>query len=66
MFIDVDGTEELIIRGAKKALSNKKLTSILIEVNDLMKNSTKKVEECLTNFSFKKSEIRIHKNFNQI
>ena len=32
--IDVDGIEDLILAGAKKMLSNKKVKSILIEIND--------------------------------
>lgn len=66
MKIDVDGTEQLILQGAKKVLLNKKLTSILIEVNHLIKDLTTTVEKTLTNFGFKKSETRTTKNFNQI
>ena len=32
--IDVDGTEEYILKGAKKTLLDKKLKSILVEINN--------------------------------
>ena len=62
--MDVDGTEELIIEGAKKTLSNPKVKSLLIEVNDILENSTNKIEKNLTILGFKKIDIK--NNANQI
>ena len=61
--IDVDGSEEDILKGSKKALAHNDCKSILIEVNDLISSSeTEKILlECGFKCSFKNS-----KNKNQI
>ena len=41
--IDVDGIEDLILAGAKNLLLNKKIKSILIEINDKFKVQKKKI-----------------------
>jgi FkbM family methyltransferase len=64
--MDVDGTEELIIEGAKKTLSNHKVKSLLIEVNNILDNSTNKIEKNLKELGFIKSDFKNPKNANQI
>lgn len=64
--MDVDGTEELIIEGAKKTLSNHKVKSLLIEVNDILDNSTNKIEKNLKELGFIKSDFKNPNNANQI
>ncbi len=51
--IDVDGIEHLILFGAKNLLSNKKLKSVLIEINDEFKIQKKKIIEILKKNNFK-------------
>jgi FkbM family methyltransferase len=64
--MDVDGTEELIIEGAKNTLSNHKVKSLLIEVNNILNNSTDNVEKTLKELGFIKSNFKNPKNKNQI
>ena len=51
--IDVDGIEHLILFGAKNLLSNKKLKSVLIEINDEFKIQKKKIIEIMKKNNFK-------------
>ena len=56
--IDVDGIEHLILSGADKHLNNKKIKSILIELNEDFKDQFKSSLEILNNngFSLEKKE----------
>ena len=49
--IDVDGIENLILKGATNALEN--VLSLLVEVNDNDKKQAKDIEEYLTKAGFK-------------
>ena len=51
--IDVDGIEHLILEGANKYLSDKKIKSILVEVNEEFEEQLSKVNEILLNNDFK-------------
>lgn len=51
--IDVDGIEHLILEGADNFLSNKKIKSILVEVNENFKYQFDKVNEILLKNNFK-------------
>lgn len=51
--IDVDGIEDLILIGAKNVLSNKKLKSVLIEINDKFKTQKKTIIKIMRNNKFK-------------
>ena len=56
--IDVDGIEHLILSGADKYLNNKKIKSILVELNEDFKDQFKSSLEILNNngFSLEKKE----------
>ena len=51
--IDVDGIEELILIGSKNVLSNKKIKSILIEINDKFKSQKIKILRIMKKNNFK-------------
>lgn len=51
--IDVDGIEHLILEGANKYLSDKKIKSILVEVNEEFEEQLSKVIKILLNNDFK-------------
>jgi FkbM family methyltransferase len=51
--IDVDGIEDLILIGAKKMLSNNKVKSILIEINDKFKIQKKNILKIMKENNFK-------------
>ena len=51
--IDVDGIEELILIGSKNLLSNKKIKSILIEINDKFKSQKIKILRIMKKNNFK-------------
>jgi FkbM family methyltransferase len=51
--IDVDGIEHLILSGGKKLLQNKKIFSIIIEINDNFKKQHKSIFKILTKCNFK-------------
>ena len=59
--IDVDGIEHLILEGANKYLSNKKIKSISIEINE---NFTEQYEKVL-NVMKKNDFIFLHKKHNE-
>ena len=51
--IDVDGIEHLILEGANKYLSNKKIKSLSIEINENFKEQYEKVLEIMDQNGFK-------------
>ena len=51
--IDVDGIEHLILLGGKKTLKNKKIKSVLIEVNEKFLEQKNKVHRLMSSFGFK-------------
>ena len=51
--IDVDGIEHLILEGASKTLKNKKIKSILIELNHDFEHQYLKSKEILESNGFK-------------
>lgn len=51
--IDVDGIEELILIGAKNILSDKRIKSVLIEINDKFKTQKKKILMLMKKNNFK-------------
>jgi len=51
--IDVDGNEFLVLQGAKKTLANKKCKSVLVEINEDLKNRTLEIAQVLKNAKFK-------------
>ena len=51
--IDVDGIEDLILIGAKNMLSNKKIKSVLIEINDKFSIQKKKIFKVMKKNNFK-------------
>lgn len=50
--IDVDGIEHLILQGGKKTLKNKKIKSVLVEVNEKFKEQKIKVNQLMNLFGF--------------
>tara|TARA_B110000977_G_scaffold53274_1_gene72375 strand:- start:772 stop:1596 length:825 start_codon:yes stop_codon:yes gene_type:complete len=50
--IDVDGTEHLILKGSEKFLKNKKIKSILIEINENFKEQFQTVLEIMKKNNF--------------
>ena len=54
--IDVDGIEHLILDGARDLLSNNKLKSVLVEINENFIDQTQKVNEIMKNTGFKLRE----------
>ena len=54
--IDVDGIEHLILDGARDLLSNNKLKSVLVEINENFIDQTQKVNEIMKNAGFKLRE----------
>ena len=58
--IDVDGIEHLILEGANKYLTNKKIKSIIVEINENFKEQHEKILDIM-----KKNEFKIsHKEQN--
>tara|TARA_B100001175_G_scaffold246068_1_gene212708 strand:+ start:247 stop:1116 length:870 start_codon:yes stop_codon:yes gene_type:complete len=51
--IDVDGIEHLILEGGKETLKNKKIKSILIEVNENFEDQKKQVDKIMSEYGFK-------------
>ena len=51
--IDVDGIEHLILHGGNKFFKNKKIKSVLIEVNENFKNQFKNISKFMKNNNFK-------------
>jgi len=51
--IDVDGIEHLILSGFDKYLSNKKIESVLIEVNENLSFQFKEIVSLMKFFKFK-------------
>ena len=51
--IDVDGIEHLILSGGRKLLQNKKIFSIIIEINDKFKKQHKSIFKILKKCNFK-------------
>ncbi len=51
--IDVDGIEELILIGAKNVLSDKRIKSVLIEINDKFETQKKKILKLMKKNNFK-------------
>ena len=51
--IDVDGLEYLILEGGNKFLSNKKIKSLSIEINDNFKEQHDKILKIMNEFEFK-------------
>ena len=51
--IDVDGIEHLILRGGLKSLSDKRLKSILIEINKDFKDQYNEILKIMENSNFK-------------
>ena len=51
--IDVDGNEHLILKGADKTLSNKKINEIYIEINENYKEQKKSILNILKRKNFK-------------
>lgn len=66
--IDVDGTEHLILHGARKLLKNKKVKSILVEVNEDFKEQSNNVARILKLSEFKLLEKHhcVNNFYNQI
>lgn len=66
--IDVDGTEHLILYGARKLLKNKKVKSILVEVNEDFKEQSDNVARILKLSGFKLLEKHhcVNNFYNQI
>ena len=51
--IDVDGIEHLILEGGRETLKNKKIKSILIEVNENFEDQKKQVNNIMNEYGFK-------------
>ena len=51
--IDVDGIEHLILQGGKNTLKNKKIKSVLVEVNEKFNEQKIKVNQLMNSFGFK-------------
>tara|TARA_B100000686_G_C16739197_1_gene945537 strand:- start:514 stop:1323 length:810 start_codon:yes stop_codon:yes gene_type:complete len=75
--IDVDGIEHLILEGGNKFLSNEKIKSLSVEINENFSEHHKKVLELMKEYSFKilhkkhneenvSSESKFSKTFNYI
>ena len=60
--IDVDGIEHLILKGGKKTLKNKKIKSILVEVNEKFKEQRKRINNIMVTSGFKLTKKLIEKN----
>ena len=60
--IDVDGIEHLILEGGKKTLKNKKIKSILIEINENFYEQKYKVNKIMKLSGFKLSKKMTDKN----
>ena len=60
--IDVDGIEHLILEGGKKTLKNKKIKSILVEVNEKFKEQRKRVNSIMITSGFKLTKKLLEKN----
>ena len=60
--LDVDGLEYLILLGGKKYLSNKKIRSIIVEVDENYKHELKKIKKIMieNNFNFKEKHNLPH------
>ena len=77
--IDVDGVEDLILKGAEKTLNNNICNSVLIEVNEEFENQFENIQKIMTDNNFnltstgKKTEVQelkfsqeFGKTYNQI
>mgnify|MGYP001257642558 FL=1 len=64
--IDVDGIEHLILMGAEKYLNNKKIKSILIEVNENFERQFTKIKNIMENSNFKLVKKERNEDFYQI
>ena len=70
--IDVDGIEHVILKGGVKTLKNKKIKSILIEVNDNFLDQKTKVNDLMLDAGFKlkkkylEKEIPVSKEYSNI
>ena len=51
--IDVDGIEHLILQGGKKTLLEKKIKSVLIEINENFYEQKNQVENLMLNSGYK-------------
>ena len=60
--IDVDGIEHLILEGGDKFLSNKKVKSLSIEINENFKEQYKKVLNLVSKYKFKILHKKHNKN----
>ncbi len=60
--IDVDGIEHLILKGGENTLKNKKIKSILIEVNDNFLEQKNKVDNLMLNLGFTLKKKHLEKN----
>lgn len=63
--IDVDGIEHIILRGASEFLSDKRLKSVLVELNEDYKDQFNEVKKLMENSNFKfrlKKEIKFEIN----
>ena len=60
--IDVDGIEHLILQGGKKTLKNKKIKSMLIEVNENFLEQKRKVNKLMSSYGFKLKKKLTYKN----
>jgi len=64
--IDVDGIEHLILMGAEKYLNNKKIKSILIEVNENFEKQFTKIKDIMEKSNFKLVKKERNEDFYQI
>jgi FkbM family methyltransferase len=59
--IDVDGTEDLILRGATYVLEDPKLKSVLVEVNEKLTTQCSNISKLMQNSGFKVSKCSIER-----
>ena len=61
--IDVDGIENLIVKGASTLLSHKNLNDISIEINEKNQNAYQSITKILESFNFSLTHKKTFTNF---